>query len=126
MGIINPTGLYTAPAAVPSPAAVTVTATSQADSSVSGSAIVTIGPYNVKSQYSFTGLNDGAAPTTALVEGSDGYFCGTAALGGENGDGRLQDGFIGEHHHLTRVFGCRWRVPLMFRSLKAAVDFSTV
>jgi len=42
VGKINPSGLYTAPAAVPSPAQVTVTAVSVADSTMSASATVTI------------------------------------------------------------------------------------
>jgi hypothetical protein len=41
-GSISPTGVYTAPASVPSPATVTVTAVSQADSSKSGSASVIV------------------------------------------------------------------------------------
>lgn len=42
VGTIDPTGLYTAPSAVPNPATVTVTAVLQTDSTVSGSASVTI------------------------------------------------------------------------------------
>ncbi|MBI3405537.1 MAG: DUF4091 domain-containing protein, partial [Acidobacteria bacterium] len=42
VGTITATGFYTAPAATPNPAAVTVTATSSADPTKSGSAIVTI------------------------------------------------------------------------------------
>jgi hypothetical protein len=42
VGTINATGLYTAPATVPTPATVTVTAVSQADTSKSGPASVTI------------------------------------------------------------------------------------
>jgi len=42
IGTISSTGLYTAPAIVPSPSKVTVTATSVAVPSASGSAIVTI------------------------------------------------------------------------------------
>src|SRR5216684_8315345 len=41
-GTISSTGLYTAPATVPNPPQVTVTATSQADSTKSASAIVTV------------------------------------------------------------------------------------
>ncbi len=41
-GTVNATGLYTAPAAVPNPAMVTVTATAAADSTKSGSAAVTV------------------------------------------------------------------------------------
>jgi hypothetical protein len=50
-GTISGTGLYTAPATVPAPAQVTVTAVSQKDSTKSGSAILTItstsGPSNI-------------------------------------------------------------------------------
>src|SRR6185437_6289423 len=42
VGTVSATGLYTAPAAVPSPAAVTVAATSKEDSTKSGSATVTV------------------------------------------------------------------------------------
>jgi hypothetical protein len=41
-GTIDANGLYTAPASVPNPATVTVTATSQADNSVTGTATVTV------------------------------------------------------------------------------------
>jgi hypothetical protein len=41
-GTIDTNGLYTAPASVPNPATVTVTATSQADNSVTGTATVTV------------------------------------------------------------------------------------
>jgi len=87
MGTISGAGLYTAPTTVPNPATVTVTATSQAFPSVSGSASVTIGPYTEKPVYSFTSLTDGAAPSTALIQGSDGYFYGTAQMGGAYGYG---------------------------------------
>jgi hypothetical protein len=43
-GTITATGLYTAPAIVPSPAAVTIQATSQADTSAGGTAEVTVTP----------------------------------------------------------------------------------
>lgn len=52
-GTISASGLYTAPAAVPSPATVTVTAVSQSDNTKSGSAAVTItGPPAVTVQVS--------------------------------------------------------------------------
>src|SRR3984957_13095646 len=41
-GTVNSSGLYTAPASVPNPAAVTVTATSQVDNTVTGTATVTV------------------------------------------------------------------------------------
>ena len=43
-GMISTGGLYTAPAAIPNPAAVTVTAVSQANTSISASTAVTIAP----------------------------------------------------------------------------------
>ncbi len=39
--------------------------------------------------YSFTGANDGGSPTARLVQGSDGYFYGTAEYGGTNGYGTV-------------------------------------
>src|SRR5260370_463510 len=50
-GTISITGLYTAPAMTPNPPQATVTAVSQADSSASGSATVTIQPGNQNAQY---------------------------------------------------------------------------
>jgi len=41
------------------------------------------------SLYSFTGGNDGAIPTAALVHGSDGNFYGTTFNGGTNGAGTV-------------------------------------
>jgi uncharacterized repeat protein (TIGR03803 family) len=91
VGTISAAGLYTAPATAPAtvPAAATVTATSQASSKVNGSASVKIGAFNEKLVYSFTGLTDGAAPSAALIQGSDGYYYGTAQLGGANGHGTV-------------------------------------
>ncbi|MGO8734065.1 MAG: beta strand repeat-containing protein [Terriglobia bacterium] len=91
VGTISAAGLYTAPATAPAtvPAAATVTATSQASSKVNGSASVKIGAFNEKLVYSFTGLTDGAAPSAALIQGSDGYYYGTALLGGANGYGTV-------------------------------------
>jgi uncharacterized repeat protein (TIGR03803 family) len=39
--------------------------------------------------YSFTGGNDGANPTAALVQGSDGSFYGTTSSGGQGGAGTV-------------------------------------
>jgi len=55
-GTVTSAGLYTAPAAVPNPTTVKVTATAQADSSQSASAVVTIAPTNnskLDGQYAF-------------------------------------------------------------------------
>jgi uncharacterized repeat protein (TIGR03803 family) len=41
------------------------------------------------SLYSFTGANDGSNPQAALVQGSDGYFYGTAFNGGASSSGTL-------------------------------------
>ncbi len=87
VGSINTSGLYTAPASPPNPATVTVTATSQAMPSVSGSASVTIGPYAEKPVYSFTSLTDGAAPSVPLIQAQDGYYYGTTQQGGTYGYG---------------------------------------
>ena len=46
------------------------------------------------SVYSFTGASDGANPWCELVQGSDGYFYGTTAAGGPNGDGTVFRIFI--------------------------------
>jgi uncharacterized repeat protein (TIGR03803 family) len=91
VGTISAAGLYTAPATVPAtvPASATVTATSQASPKVNSSASVKIGAFNEKPLYSFTGLTDGAAPSAALIQGSDGYYYGTAQLGGTHGDGTV-------------------------------------
>ncbi len=59
-GTISSSGLYTAPSLIPSPGIVTVTATSQADSSASATAIVTHVPLSVEVSPSQT-LNLGAS-----------------------------------------------------------------
>lgn len=89
VGTIDASGLYTAPAAVPNPSTVTVTATSLADTAVTASASVTVGPFTVKPVYSFSNLNDGAAPSAPLVQAIDTYLYGTAQLGGTYGDGSI-------------------------------------
>jgi len=73
-GTINASGLYTAPAAVPSPATVTVTAISQADNTKSGSTVVTItssGPVTVTVSPLRAAITTGQTQTfTASVNGS--------------------------------------------------------
>ena len=109
VGTISVTGLYTAPTTVPTPATVTVIATSQAVPTASGSASVTIGPYTEKPIYSFTSLTDGAAPSAALVQGTDGYYYGTAQVGGANGAGTVfkmdSSGNVTPLHDFTNTDG---------------------
>ena len=92
-GTINSTGLYKAPAAVPSPPTVTVTATSQADPTKSSFAVVTViapvavsvspTPVNVAAgaQQQFTATVTGTANTavtwTLSGAGCVGVACGT-------------------------------------------------
>jgi len=55
-GTVSSTGLYTAPSSVPSPATVTLTATSQADLTKFASAVITVQPTNnskLNGQYAF-------------------------------------------------------------------------
>jgi uncharacterized repeat protein (TIGR03803 family) len=89
VGTIGANGLYTAPAAVPNPATITVAAISQADTAVTASATVTIGPYAVKDIDSFTSLSDGGAPSAPLIQAADTYFYSTAQEGGAYGYGTV-------------------------------------
>ena len=57
VGTVSPSGLYTAPSAMPSPPTITVTASSTTDSSATGSAIVTL----------TGGIVIGISPTSATV-----------------------------------------------------------
>ena len=50
---------------------------------------MTIGPYTETPVYSFTSLNDGAAPSAPLTLGNDRYFYGTAQVGGQYGYGTV-------------------------------------
>lgn len=71
-GTIDPNGVYTAPATVPSPATVTVTAISHADSSKSASAAVTI--------VASAGVSVSITPATATVQtGATRQFTATVA-----------------------------------------------
>ncbi|MFA6004705.1 MAG: fibronectin type III domain-containing protein, partial [Elusimicrobiota bacterium] len=77
VGKITSSGLYTAPAVIPNPATVTVSAKSLADASKSGSASVTILPKNRKTRVSLVlsptanasvaAASPAAAPTTAIL-----------------------------------------------------------
>ena len=88
MGTISAAGLYTAPATVPA-------LPRSRDGHQSGIAESEQlrqchdWTFTEKPVYSFTGLTDGAAPSAALIQGSDGYYYGTAQLGGANGDGTV-------------------------------------
>lgn len=71
VGLITSTGLYTAPAALPSPNVVTVTATSAADASRSDSASVTVvHPAPTLSSISPSAVNAGSADLTLSVAGT--------------------------------------------------------
>src|SRR5438477_8256518 len=68
-GTISSVGLYTAPAAVPSPATVTVRAVSQADATKSASAQVTItAPTAVSVKISTTSATVGAGGTQQFTD----------------------------------------------------------
>jgi hypothetical protein len=85
VGTVSSTGLYTAPSAIPSPANVTVTAVSQAASTKSGSASVTVIGFSdatLNGQYSF------------LLTGDDSFgdFLGVGSFTAD-GQGKLSNGF---------------------------------
>ena len=67
LGTVNSSGLYTAPAVVPNPATVTVAAVSSAESSPSGSAIVTITP-PVANAVVAVAPTDSSTPTGTAVQ----------------------------------------------------------
>lgn len=91
-GMISTGGLYTAPAAIPNPAAVTVTAVSQANTSISASTAVTIAPTAAVSispsaatlpagaPLTFT-ANVNGVPTTAITWQVNGVTGGDATHG---------------------------------------------
>src|SRR2546429_400579 len=90
-GTISSSGLYTAPAVVPNPATVTVTAVSQADPTKSASAQVTITPAAVVSvTISPASATVGAGGTqqfTATVQNTSNTRSELARGGGGGGDG---------------------------------------
>ena len=81
-GAISSSGLYTAPAAVPSPAAVTITATSVSDTTKSASASVTILPppgatyYLAPASAGGNDSNNGLSPTTPWLTPNHSVNCG--------------------------------------------------
>jgi len=97
-GTITQNGLYTAPSTQPTPSSVTVTATSQADSTRSGSATVTIAPNIVvtvspttaqvttgqQAQFSatVTGSNNTNVTWSVSGTGCSGKACGTISSNG--------------------------------------------
>src|SRR5579859_1642016 len=97
-GTLTPDGLFTAPASVPTPPQVTITATSAADPSVSGSASVTIVPpvavsvspaaaqVTAGTKKQFTATVTGAANTAVawsiIGSGCSGAACGTISTTG--------------------------------------------
>ena len=97
-GTLTTDGLYTAPSSVPSPAQVTVTATSVADPSMSGSAVVTIAPpvsvsispvvaqVVTGSQKQFTatvtGTTNASVSWSIIGSGCTGAACGTITASG--------------------------------------------
>jgi len=96
-GVVSPTGLYTAPSTVPSPALVSLTATSVVDSTKSGTASITIVPpvsvavspavvqviTGAKQQFTATVKNATNTAVTWSVSGScSGAACGTITSSG--------------------------------------------
>ncbi len=67
VGVISSSGLYTAPAAVPSPDTVTVTAISQADSSASASTTATVVPAAIAAVCGSTTLAGTSTPPAGAV-----------------------------------------------------------
>ncbi|MDT8071047.1 MAG: hypothetical protein ROO76_23060 [Terriglobia bacterium] len=92
-GTITGDGLYTAPSSVPNPATVTITATSQADSAKSGTAVVTIGGSSLaelNGHYAFllSGFNAGGAMHTAgsfVADGNGHLLNGLQDINGASG-----------------------------------------
>jgi len=74
-GTISTTGLYTAPSVIPSPAAVTVTATSHADPTQSASATFTLAP--LVSADSFGCAGDGVTDDSACIQSASTLAAGT-------------------------------------------------
>jgi probable HAF family extracellular repeat protein len=103
IGTISSVGLYTAPANVPSPAIVTVSATSQAEPSISASANVTVTTLS----YTFTTIDDpSAAPYTEAFGINDtSQISGTYAVGTSIGNGvqYVGNGFLYSNGNFSTI-----------------------
>jgi hypothetical protein len=103
VGLITPTGFYTAPQILPSPASVTVTATSVADAAKAGSTMATISSGNLMLSISGPATVDngtlaqfvvvitadpGAQPSTAVDWSVDGIPGGNSTVGTIDSAGR--------------------------------------
>jgi hypothetical protein len=96
LGTISNAGLYSAPAAVPSPAAVTITAVAAADTSKSGTATVTV----------FAPVTVAIEPTTATVSVSGTYqFAATASNASDPSVSWAVNGVAGGNATLGTVSG---------------------
>ena len=85
-GAISSIGLYTAPAAVPSPATVTITATSVSDPTKSASATVTVAPHTGSTYYfapesgGGNDSNNGLSPKTPWLTPNHSLNCGDVII----------------------------------------------
>lgn len=70
LGSVSSSGLYTAPSSVSSPATVVVTATSQADTTKSGSATITINPTTAATSPTSSGVAASYSFDTAAISGT--------------------------------------------------------
>ena len=92
-GTISANGVYTAPATVPTPARVTVTATSQADLSKSSSAIVTVQPSVQVVPQTVTLQVNGVQQFNATVNGSSNQAVTWSVVGGSANGTITSSGF---------------------------------
>ena len=77
IGTIDMNGNYAAPLALPNPSSVTITATSQADPTKSGSVSVTIITRSLVSLHDFNAAPTSNQPPSGLIQGSNGLLYGT-------------------------------------------------
>jgi serine protease len=96
VGIISASGVYTAPATVPSPATVTVTAVSVADTTRSGSAQVTVVP---------------ASTSTSSSSGASGGGSSSSGGGGGGGGAMTMPGLLALAALAALAVGTRRRGP---------------